>query len=74
MIKKYEVKHIIKSALENLDGIISKPTYFDNEKVPTYTIHEAKVEEDINGDLIFIFKEDYTSEECDKYRIKIEYE
>ena len=75
MIKKYEVEEIIKTALEELDGKLSKPTYKDiNQKEPIITVFEAKVEEDENGDLIFSFKEDCLSEQTDKYRIKIEHE
>ena len=75
MIKKYEVENIIKDSLLKLDGMISKPTYFSpNQKDPIYTIYEANVEEDVNGDLLFTFKEDCTSDEYEKYRIKITYE
>ena len=69
MIKKYEVENIIKDALEELDGKMSKPRYDGN----LCTIYESSVSEDENGDLIFSFKEDILDKEIDKYRIKIEY-
>lgn len=69
MIKKYEVETIIKNALEELDGMLSKPNYEDGK----CTVFESSVEEDENGDLIFSFKEDFLSENIDRYRIKIEY-
>lgn len=70
MIKKYEVKEIIKYALEQLDGRLSKPNYEDNK----CTAFEASVEEDKNGDLIFAFKEDCFSDDIDRYRIRVTYE
>ena len=69
MIKKYEVESIIKVALEELDGLLSKPKYEDGMQ----TVYEATVEEDGYGNLIFSFKEDCLSDDVDKYRIKIEY-
>ena len=69
MIKKYEVETIIKNALEELDGMLSKPNYEDGK----CTVFESLVKEDENGDLIFSFKEDFLSEDIDRYRIKIEY-
>lgn len=69
MIKKYEVETIIKNALEDLDGMLSNPKYEDGK----CTVFESSVEEDENGDLIFSFKEDFLSENIDRYRIKIEY-
>lgn len=69
MIKIHDIKHIITYALNELDGNISKPDQ-DGKR----TIHEAKIKEDNNGDLILIFKEDcFDNEHIDKYRIKIEY-
>ncbi len=73
MIKKYEIENIIKNALEELDGMVSKPTYFTPEqKEPIYTVYEANVTNDENDNLIFTFKEDCTSDEYDKYKIQIE--
>ena len=69
MIKKYEVENIIRYALEELDGKMSKPRYDGG----LCTIYESSVSEDENGDLIFSFKEDILDKEIDKYRIKIEY-
>ena len=68
MIKKYEVETIIKNALEDLDGLLSKP-----DQDGKCTLYEASVTEDKNGDLIFTFKEDYFSSDVDNYRIKVEY-
>lgn len=68
MIKKYEVETIIKNALEDLDGLLSKPD--ENGKC---TVYESSVMEDENGNLIFTFKEDCFSKDTDKYIIKIEY-
>lgn len=73
MINKYEVEEIIKTTIEELDGILFKHTHKDkDQKEPIQTIYEAKVEEDENGDLIFSLKGDCLSEQTDKYRIKIE--
>lgn len=69
MIKKYEVESIIKDALEELNGMLSKPKYENDER----TVYQAHVEEDENGDMIFSFKEDIMGEDVDRYRIKIEY-
>lgn len=69
MMKKYEVEEIIKNALEELNGKIVDSKLGDG----TSTVFEASVEEDENGDLIFLFKEDMFSEYTDRYRIKIEY-
>lgn len=69
MIKKYEVETIIRNALEELDGMLSKPDYEDGK----CTVYEASVAEDEKGDLIFSFKEDFLSDDIDRYRIKIEY-
>ena len=68
MIKKYEVETIIKNALEDLNGLLSKPN-----EAGECTVFESSVKEDENGDLIFSFKEDFLSENVDKYRIKIKY-
>lgn len=70
MLAKWEVKEIITQAFEELDGMLSKPDY----ETGKCDVCEAKVVEDDNGDLIFTFKEDcLSSDEPDKYRIKIEY-
>ena len=70
MLAKWEVKEIITQAFEELDGILSKPDY----ETGKCDVCEAKVVEDDNGDLIFTFKEDcLSSDEPDKYRIKVEY-
>ena len=70
MLAKWEVKEIITQALEALDCMLSKPDY----ETGKYYVYEAKVVEDDNGDLIFTFKEDcLSSDEPDKYRIKVEY-
>ena len=74
MINKHEVEEIITSSLEELNGKLSKPTYRDNNDTPIQTMYEAEVSKDSNGDLLFTFKEDIFSQECDRYRIKIEYE
>lgn len=68
MIKKYEVETIIKNALEDLDGLLSKP-----DQDGKCTLYEASVKEDENGDLIFLFKEDCFANDVDEYKIKIEY-
>ena len=68
MIKKYEVETIIKNALEDLDGLLSKP-----DQDGKCTLCEASVKEDENGDLIFSFKEDCFSSDVDNYRITVEY-
>ena len=69
MLKKYEVETIIKNALTELDGMLSPPNYEDGKS----TVYEASVEENENGELIFTFKEDFLSNDVDKYKIKIEY-
>lgn len=69
MIAKYEVETIIKNALGDLNGLLSKP-----DQDGKCTIYEASVTEDVNGDLIFTFKEDcFDDMYVDKYKIKIEY-
>lgn len=69
MIKPYEVKSLIRDALEELDGKLTEPK---DENIKS-TVMESSVKEDDNGDLIFSFKEDSSSEYCDRYKIKIEY-
>lgn len=69
MLKPYEVKSIIRDALEELDGKLTEPK---DENIKS-TVMESSVNEDDNGDLIFSFKEDSSSESYDIYKIKIEY-
>lgn len=68
MIKRYEIESIIKNALEELNGKLSKPD--ENGKC---TIFEATTDNIQNGEIIFSFKEDMDSDDKDKYRIRIEY-
>ena len=68
MIKRYEVEEIIRNALTDIDGGISKPDDNGNR-----TVFEAKVERDGNGDLIFTFKEDCTLDDYVQYKINIEW-
>ena len=72
MIHTYEVQNIIKSALEELDGEISKPTLHSGEEEPRCTVFSSNVEKDDNNDLIFTFKEDCDSEQKDVYKITVE--
>ena len=68
-MEKHELKNIIIESLRDLDGKISDIEDVNDE----FTIFDAKVEEDQNGDLIFSFKRDMLSNNSpDKYRIKIE--
>ena len=68
MIKKHDVKMIIRNALEELDRKISEIKNVDGPSV-----YEAHVDEDENGNLIFSFKENCLSNTADIYKISIEY-
>ena len=68
MIKKHDVKMIIRNALEELDGKISEMKNGDG-----LSVYEARVSEDENGNLIFSFKENCLSNSVDIYKISIEY-
>ena len=69
MIKRYEVEDIITRALEELNGVISKPDEKGNR-----TLYEAIVEDKGNGVLLLSFKEDMLdkNETPTKYKITIE--
>ena len=69
MIKRYEVEEIITSALEELNGVFSKPNENWN-----LSLYEATVDDKGNGILEFSFKEDMLdkNEIPTKYKITIE--
>lgn len=69
MIKRYEIEEIITRALEELNGVFSKPDG-DGKR----TLYESFVEDIGNGVLEFSFREDMFDENemPTKYRITIE--
>lgn len=69
MIKRYEVEEIITRALEELNGVFSKPDDEGNR-----TLYEATVEDKGDGVLLFSFKEDMLDkdETPTNYKITIE--
>ena len=69
MIKRYEVEEIITRALEELNGVFSKPNDEGNR-----TLYEATVEDKGDGVLLFSFKEDMLdkNETPTNYKITIE--
>lgn len=69
MIKRYEVEEIITRALEELNGVFSKPDDEGNR-----TLYEATVEDKGDGVLLFSFKEDMLdkNETPTNYKITIE--
>lgn len=69
MLKRYEVETIIRNALEELDGRLSKP-----DENGECTVYEANVEDKGNGILELSFKEDMLDKEeiPTKYRITVE--
>lgn len=68
MLKKYEIENIITDALEDLNGLLSKP-----DEDGKCTVYESCVEKDDMGNLILVFNEDCLSDNISKYRIKVEY-
>lgn len=66
MLKKHEVKTIIKDSFLDLDGTLSPPDY----KTGKSNVYEVSINEDKEGNLILIFKD---GEDTDKYKIAIEY-
>ena len=69
MIKRYEVEEIITRALEELNGVFSKPDDKGNR-----TLYGATVEDKGDGVLLFSFKEDMLDkdETPTNYKITIE--
>lgn len=71
MLKKYEVKTIIKNALLEIDGVFSDTPNEDG----TYNLYLADVSEDDDNNIVLIFDTYIGNKkiETDRYKIKVEY-